>query len=58
MNVASTNAVPLLSVKDLVVDFKTRAGNARVLDHVSLDIHPGKILKFLALLESLAAESP
>lgn len=35
---------PLLSVKDLVVDFTTRAGNARVLDHVSLDIQPGKIL--------------
>ncbi len=35
---------PLLSVVDLVVDFKTRAGNARVLDHVSLDISAGKIL--------------
>ncbi len=41
----STDATPpLLSVKDLVVDFKTRAGNARVLDHVSLDISAGKIL--------------
>ncbi len=35
---------PLLSVKDLVVDFKTRAGNARVLDHVSLELSAGKIL--------------
>ena len=35
---------PLLSVKDLVVDFKTRAGNARVLDHVSLDVNEGEIL--------------
>ncbi|WP_425037691.1 ABC transporter ATP-binding protein [Primorskyibacter sp. S187A] len=35
---------PLLSVTDLVVDFKTRAGNARVLDHVSLSIGEGEIL--------------
>ncbi len=39
-----SNSQPLLSVKDLVVDFKTRAGKARVLDHISLDIHAGKIL--------------
>jgi len=39
-----TQSEPLLSVKDLVVDFKTRAGNARVLDHVSLQIEAGKIL--------------
>ncbi len=44
MSSAKANDVPLLSVKDLVVDFKTRAGNARVLDHVSLDIKAGKIL--------------
>ena len=35
---------PLLSVKDIVVDFKTRYGNARVLDHVSLDVGSGEIL--------------
>lgn len=37
-------AGPLLSVKDLVVDFDTRAGNARVLDHVSVDVQEGEIL--------------
>ena len=35
---------PLLIVKDLVVDFKTRAGNARVLDHISLEVNSGEIL--------------
>ncbi len=35
---------PLLSVKDIVVDFKTRYGNARVLDHVTLDVNSGEIL--------------
>ncbi|HER27428.1 MAG TPA: ABC transporter ATP-binding protein [Rhodospirillales bacterium] len=34
----------LLEVKDLVVDFATRAGKARVLDHVSLSVEPGEIL--------------
>ena len=34
----------LLEVRDLVVDFKTRAGNARVLDHVSLQVKEGEIL--------------
>ncbi len=37
-------ADPLLQVTDLVVDFKTRAGNARVLDHVSLEVEESKIL--------------
>ncbi|UWR22029.1 ABC transporter ATP-binding protein [Sulfitobacter sp. S190] len=35
---------PLLCVSDLVVDFKTRAGNARVLDHISLSVNKGEIL--------------
>ena len=35
---------PLLNVTDLVVDFKTRAGNARVLDHISLSVNAGEIL--------------
>ncbi len=35
---------PLLAVSDLVVDFNTRAGNARVLDHVSLSVKEGEIL--------------
>jgi len=34
----------LLSIRDLVVDFKTRAGNARVLNHISLDVYPGEVL--------------
>ncbi|WP_420854620.1 ABC transporter ATP-binding protein [Sneathiella marina] len=34
----------MLTVKDLVVDFKTRAGNARVLNHVSLELMNGEIL--------------
>ena len=34
----------LLTVEDVVVDFKTRAGPARVLDHVSLEIGEGEIL--------------
>ena len=37
-------ADPLLQVTDLVVDFKTRAGNARVLDHASLEVREGEIL--------------
>ena len=35
---------PLLAVSDLVVDFKTRAGDARVLDHISLEVQAGEIL--------------
>ncbi len=35
---------PLLSVTDVVVDFKTRHGNARVLDQVSLAVESGEIL--------------
>ncbi|MEH6526950.1 MAG: ABC transporter ATP-binding protein [Sneathiella sp.] len=34
----------MLSIKNLVVDFKTRAGNARVLNHVSLELLNGEIL--------------
>ena len=35
---------PLLSVADIVVDFKTRHGPARVLDHVTLEVRSGEIL--------------
>jgi len=35
---------PLLEVTDIVVDFKTRAGKARVLDHVSLEVNEGEVL--------------
>ena len=38
------NSPALLKVADLVVDFKTRAGNARVLDRVSLEVQEGKVL--------------
>ena len=34
----------LLEVKDIVVDFSTKAGMARVLDHVSISISPGQTL--------------
>jgi len=37
-------SAPLLQVTDLVVDFATRAGNARVLDHISLEVREGEIL--------------
>ena len=35
---------PLLQVNEIVVDFKTRHGNARVLDHVNLSLNHGEIL--------------
>jgi len=35
---------PLLEVSDIVVDFKTRAGSARVLDHISLQVNEGEVL--------------
>ena len=35
---------PLLMVEDLVVDFDTRAGPARVLDHVGLDVASGEVV--------------
>ncbi|MFN7695558.1 MAG: ABC transporter ATP-binding protein [Burkholderiales bacterium] len=34
----------LLQVKDLVVEFPTRRGTLRALDHISFDIAPGEIL--------------
>ena len=40
----TTRNQPLLAVNDLVVDFRTRHGDARVLDHVSLNVHAGRVL--------------
>jgi peptide/nickel transport system ATP-binding protein len=41
---AETNDRPLLEVRDLVVEFPTRRGVLRALDHVSFSIAPGEIL--------------
>ncbi|WP_338036637.1 ABC transporter ATP-binding protein [Arvimicrobium flavum] len=38
------SAAPLLSVKDLSVDFRTRSGAVAVLDRVSFDVEPGEIV--------------
>ena len=34
----------ILSINDLIVDFKTRAGNARVLNEISIELKSGEIL--------------
>jgi peptide/nickel transport system ATP-binding protein len=41
---AANPSTPLLEVKDLVVEFPTRRGTLRALDHVSFTIAPGEIL--------------
>ena len=38
----SRNAVPLLSVKDLSLEFRTRSGTVRALENVSLEVHKGE----------------
>jgi peptide/nickel transport system ATP-binding protein len=44
MSAATHAHTPLLEVKDLVVEFPTRRGTLRALDHVSFAIAPGEIL--------------
>ncbi|MGD8425003.1 MAG: ATP-binding cassette domain-containing protein, partial [Gammaproteobacteria bacterium] len=37
-----TNATPLLSVKNLVVEFNTRHGPVRAVDNISFDVYPNE----------------
>jgi peptide/nickel transport system ATP-binding protein len=39
-----TDTAPLLSVRDLVVEYIDAAGDVRILDALSLDVYPGEIL--------------
>ena len=38
------SATPLLSIRDLAVDFRTSAGVVHAVDHVSYDVHPGEVV--------------
>ena len=40
----TTAAAPLLSVRDLVVEYIDAAGDVRILDALSVDVYPGEIL--------------
>lgn len=41
---AKTTSKPVISVKDLTVDFALRRGPFRAVSKVSFDLHPGKTL--------------
>ncbi len=41
---ARTDNEPLLKVSDLVVEYRTKRGNVRAVDHVSFEIYPNEVL--------------
>ncbi|MFX0062658.1 MAG: ABC transporter ATP-binding protein [Candidatus Hermodarchaeota archaeon] len=43
-NMKQNNKMPLLEIKDLVVDYPTSEGNVRAVDQVSLSLYPGESL--------------
>jgi peptide/nickel transport system ATP-binding protein len=40
----SSSQSPVLSVRDLQVEYRTRRGIVRAVDHVSFDVYPGEVL--------------
>ena len=52
---APTGSEPLLTVRDLSVEFDLRKGHVRVVDHVSFAIHPGEIVGLAGLVAGAVA---